>query len=246
MSSFLFQNTTIPIQVTLLGMHHFSHILPQTIISIQLTLLGMHHYSRTQSQRFSKALVLTTTVKVFGMLQHTNPLSLNWSWYWEIFISSSCQNTQFWGPKIDKKVIKSSTKCLISVKIAILNPLITSPLLVNVWLIFHLQKYVKLSTDFVCFWTSFHAFKVHVFCMDLQPAADPYNVVCTYMALTPYFWTDRLVVNAQGQKQDIYINLLQYMYLYEHLYWQCYRWLKWLTFQMAQQIYDSRHQSVKW
>ena len=34
----------IPIQVTLLGMHHRSHVLPQTIIPIQLTLLGMHHY----------------------------------------------------------------------------------------------------------------------------------------------------------------------------------------------------------
>ena len=27
-SSFLFQNTIIPIQVTLFGMHHYSHVLP--------------------------------------------------------------------------------------------------------------------------------------------------------------------------------------------------------------------------
>ena len=51
-SSFLFQNTIIPIQVTLLGMHHCSHILPQTIIPIQLTLLGMHHCSHVLSQSF--------------------------------------------------------------------------------------------------------------------------------------------------------------------------------------------------
>ena len=33
----------------------------------------------------------------------------------------------FWGPKIDKKVINSSTKCLISVKIVILTPHIIPP-----------------------------------------------------------------------------------------------------------------------
>ena len=32
-----------------------------------------------------------------------------------------------------------------------------------------------------------------------------------YMALSPYVWTDRLIVNAQGQKQVIHINLLQYL-----------------------------------
>ena len=31
------------------------------------------------------------------------------------------------------------------------------------------------------------------------------------MALSPYVWTDRLIVNAQGQKQVIHINLLQYL-----------------------------------
>ena len=50
---------------------HMSY--PQTIIPIQLTLLGVHGLS----QSFSKAIVLTTDVKVLGMLQHTNPLSLN-------------------------------------------------------------------------------------------------------------------------------------------------------------------------
>ena len=88
----------------------------------------------------------------------------------------------FWGPKIDKKVINSSTKCLISVKIAILTPHIIPPPLVNIWLIFDLQKYVKwLCTTLEvnpCFQ------KAHLFCMDLQPAADPYNVVCS-LALSP-------------------------------------------------------------
>ena len=32
-----------------------------------------------------------------------------------------------------------------------------------------------------------------------------------YMALSLYVWTDRLIVNAQGQKQVIHINLLQYL-----------------------------------
>ena len=86
----------------------------------------------------------------------------------------------FWGSKKDKKVINSSTKCLISVKIAIMTPHIISLPLVNVWLIFDLQKYVNWLCVFskvnLCFQ------KAQVFCMDLQPAADPYNVVCTLPA----------------------------------------------------------------
>ena len=42
-------------------------------------------------------------VKVLGMLQHTNPLSLNWSWYWETFIKSSCQNAPFLKSKNRQK-----------------------------------------------------------------------------------------------------------------------------------------------
>ena len=103
MSSFLFHNTIIPIQVTLLGVHHrpHDHDLSQTIIPIQLTLLA---------------------VKVLGMLKHTNPLSLNWSWYWD------------------------------------------------------LQKYVNWLCMFLEVNPCFQ--RAHIFCMDLQPAADPYNVVC--------------------------------------------------------------------
>ena len=81
----------------------------------------------------------------------------------------------FWGPKKDKKVINSSTKCLISVKIPIMTPHIIPLPLVNVWLIFDLQKYVNWLTVFSKVNPFFQ--KAQVFCMDLQPAADPYNVV---------------------------------------------------------------------
>ena len=84
----------------------------------------------------------------------------------------------FWGPKKDKKVINSSTKCLISVKIAVMTPHIIPLPLVNVWLIFDLQKYV----NWLCVFLKVNPFfqKAQVFCMDLQPAADPYNVVCRF------------------------------------------------------------------
>ena len=82
MSSFLFHSTIIPVQVTLLGVHHCPHDLQQSIIPIQQTFLA---------------------VKVLGMLQHTNPLSLNWSWYWETFIYSSCQNAPFLKSKNRQK-----------------------------------------------------------------------------------------------------------------------------------------------
>ena len=73
MSSFLLQNTIIPIHLTL---HHCSHYLPQTVIPIQLTLLGVHDRF-TKFFKHVKNVVLTIAVKVLGMLQHTNPLSLN-------------------------------------------------------------------------------------------------------------------------------------------------------------------------
>ena len=65
----------------------------------------------------------------------------------------------FWSPKIDKKVINSSTKCLISVKIAILTPhIITPPLVMFGWYLICRN----MSTDFVFFWKSIHAFKDHM------------------------------------------------------------------------------------
>ena len=44
-----------------------------------------------------------------------------------LLFSLAVKMPNFWGPKIDKKVINSSTKCLISVKIAILTPHIIPP-----------------------------------------------------------------------------------------------------------------------
>ena len=146
MSSFLLQNTLIPIQLTL------------------------HHRSHVPSQSFSKAVVLTIAVKDLGMLQHTNPL-FHWiEVYTErLLFSLAVKMPNFWGPKIDKKVINSSTKCLISVKIAVFTPHIISPPLVNVWLIFNKQKHVNWLCVFLEVNPCFQ--KVHIFCMDLQPAS---------------------------------------------------------------------------
>ena len=77
MSSFLFQNTIIPIQVTLFGMYHYSHVLPTDYNPYSANLAGVHDRSHVPSQSFSKAGVLAIAVKVLGMLQHTNSLSLN-------------------------------------------------------------------------------------------------------------------------------------------------------------------------
>ena len=92
----------------------------------------------------------------------------------------------FWGPKKDKKVINSSTKCLISVKISVMTPHIIPLPLVNVWLIFDLQKYV----NWLCLFSKVNPFfqKAQVFCMDLQPAADPYNVVCRLTSQSTYLY----------------------------------------------------------
>ena len=96
-----------------------------------------------------------------------------------LLFSLAVKMLNFWGPKKYKKVINSSTKCLISVKIAIMTPHIIPLPLVNVWLIFDLQKYV----NWLCVFSKVNPFfqKAQVFCMDLQPAADPYNVVCTIL-----------------------------------------------------------------
>ena len=129
---------------------------PQIIIPIQLTLLGMHGLS----QSFSKAVVHTIAVKVLGMLQHTNPFLIELEVDIErLWFSLAVKMPNFWGPKKDKKVINSSTKCLISVKIAIMTRHIIPLPLVNVWLIFDLQKYVQLTL--VYFRKSIRAFKKH-------------------------------------------------------------------------------------
>ena len=75
---------------------------------------------RSARHRLSKATVAHNSCESFGRASlHSYLLSLHSSWYWETFIQSSCQIEQFSRSKIDKKVINSSTNCLISVKIAI-------------------------------------------------------------------------------------------------------------------------------
>ena len=54
-----------------------SHVLPTDYYPYSANLAGVHDRSHVPSQSFSKAVVLTIAVKVLGMLQHTNPLSLN-------------------------------------------------------------------------------------------------------------------------------------------------------------------------
>ena len=167
------------------------------------------------------------------MLQHTNPLSLNWSWYWETFIKSSCQNAQFlrsknkiydealankhtlnWDsekirtrrgteprasrcPKIDKKVINSSNKCLISVKIA--RSLLISYTYHRRWWMCGWYLICKnINVNWLCVFLEVNPYfqSAHIFCMDLQPAADPYNVVyrptCKHLrrkSVTNEIWT---------------------------------------------------------
>ena len=82
-------------------------------------------------------------------VQHTNTLcnTLMIPSHWievdieRLLFSLAVKMPHFWSPEM--RVINSPTKCLISVKIAILTPHIISPTLVNVWLILDLQKYVN-------------------------------------------------------------------------------------------------------
>ena len=176
MSSILLQNTIIPIQVIL---HHCSHALPQTVIPIQLTLLAciithMFHHRVFQKLLFSQQLWWLWAC--FNILIPSHWIEVDIE---RLLLSLAVKMANFWGLKIHKKVINSSTKCLISVKIAILTPHILPPPLVNIWLMFDLQKYVK----WLCMFLEVHPCfqKAHVFGMDLQPAADPYNVVCSFV-----------------------------------------------------------------
>ena len=77
MASHLFQNTIIPIQVTLLGITLIAHMAYHYYNPYSANLAGRASLSTGPSQSFSKADVLTIAVKVLGMLPHTNPLSLN-------------------------------------------------------------------------------------------------------------------------------------------------------------------------
>ena len=78
---------------------------------------------------------------------HTNPLSLHSSWYWETFVQSSCQIAQFLRSKNRQKgdqfFYKMSDFCEICNPHFSYHTCITALALVNVCLIFDLQKHVN-------------------------------------------------------------------------------------------------------
>ena len=136
----------------------------------------MHHRSHVPSQSFSKAVVvLTIAVKVLGMLQHTYPISLNWSWYWETFIKSSCQNAQFLRSinrqEGDQFFYQMSDFCKNCNPHSSYHTTAVGEYLVDIWFAEICQLTLFLEVN-PCFQ------RAHVFCMDLQPTADPYNVAC--------------------------------------------------------------------
>ena len=107
------------------------------------------------SQSFSKPVFLTIAVNVLGMLQHTDIERL--------YFSLAVKMPNFWGPKIDKKVIDSSTQCLISVKIAILTPhIIPHPVgkcLVDIW-------FAEIYVNWFCLFLEVNPCfqRIHIFC----------------------------------------------------------------------------------
>ena len=116
-----------------------------------------------------------------------------------------CDSMECWPvyyPDPDEKVINSSTKCLISVKIAILTPHIIPPPLVNVWLIFDLQKYVNWLCVFLKVNPRFQS--TRLLYGSTASSADPYNVVCSCSILSLYnrfYWTP-----ATSSKQPVKDN----------------------------------------
>ena len=146
-------------------MHHYSHSLPKTIIPFQITLLGMHRCSSPITEFFKSCCSHKSCESFWACFNTLIPS------HWievdieRLLFSLAVKMPNFWGPKVDKKVINSSTKRLISVKITIFTPHIIPPPLVNVWLIFDLQKYV----NWLCvFWEVNPCFqRAHIFCMDL-------------------------------------------------------------------------------
>ena len=109
--------------------------------------------------------ILSIAVKGLGVLHYTlipsHCIQVDME---RLLFSLAVKWHKIWSPQIDKKVINSVTKCLISVKIAILTPHIIPLPLVNVWLIFDLQKYVNWLCVFLEVKPCFQ--KAHFFCMD--------------------------------------------------------------------------------
>ena len=99
-----FQNTIIPIQLTCWAWINQPN--PSTVHEIPYTC------TLTSCESFGHASLHTNSLIPSQCIQDDI----------ETWFSLAVKWHKFWGPKIDKKVINSSNKCLISVKIAILAP----------------------------------------------------------------------------------------------------------------------------
>ena len=118
------------------------NVLPQTI-PIQLTSLGMHPVlcGKYLSRKYRAG-----NPNLAG--QHIPYHWIEIDFERLVSICSLVKISNFWSSKIEKNVINSSTKSLISAKIAIIISVIIPRPLVNVWLIlylFDLQKHVNQS-----------------------------------------------------------------------------------------------------
>ena len=124
---------------------------------------------------FSKAFVLTIAVKVLGMLQHSNPLTELEVDIERLLFSLAVKMPNFWGQKKKTKrwsVLLPYDFCKNYNRHSSYHTTAVGECLVNIWFaeICQLTMCVFLEVN-PCFQ------KAHVSCMDLQPAADPYNVV---------------------------------------------------------------------
>ena len=159
----LFQNTIIPIQVTLFGMHHYSHDLPTDYNSYSANLPCW----ACMAYRVFQKLLFLQSVKVLGMLQPRILASTHYSPLIELEVdierllfSLVVKMPNFCGPKKDKKgsiplpivwfLWKLQSSHLISYHCR--------------WWMFGWYLICRnMSTDYVWFWKSIHAFKKHTF-----------------------------------------------------------------------------------
>ena len=118
-----------------------SHVflsVPKHFYPYSANLLAMH--------RCSHVVLFTIAVKVLDMLHYTLiPSHFIQVDIERLLFSPAVKWHNFWCPKIDKMVINSCTKCLISVKIAILTPHIIPLPLVTVWLYIRFEETCKLT-----------------------------------------------------------------------------------------------------
>ena len=122
---------------------------------------------------FFKAVALTIAMRRFWSCFNT----LIPSHWIEVDIERlfSCQNAQF----LRSKNKQNGDQFFYQISDFCENcnpPHVIPPPLVNTWLTFDMQKYVNWLCVFLEVNPCFQ--RAHVFCMDPQPAVDPYNVVC--------------------------------------------------------------------